>query len=129
MMSGFDCFCAVLSETRVILGLTLTQVLEKRIPNWSNELTYRKEKSSLRFFTNQKNKNDDLPCQHCIKPHFREATSAENSLIPRFFSQKATVLCTENGGFISKKRRNEPQETAVLETDSYFCKHQNRLSC
>ena len=95
----------------------------------SPNLTYRKEKSSLRFSAKQKIKNSDLPSQDGITPRLRESIRAEIRLIPCFLSQETAVLDAKNIGFIGKKRRNEPQETAVLETDSYFCKHQNRLSC
>jgi len=54
-------------------------------------------------------------------------TNAENSFIPRFFVQKAAVFDAENDGFIGKKRRNEPQEPAVIATDSCFCWHQKHL--
>jgi len=69
-----------------------------------------------------------LPSTHDIKPHLREPAKAETSFIPCFFSQKAAVLYAEKGGFIDKKRRFQSQEMAVLETDSYFYRHQNLLS-
>ena len=72
--------------------------------------------------------SDDLQSLHGIKPAFREANKDGNSFIPCFFSQKVVVLCAENDGFIGKKRRFQPQETVVLETDSYFRRHQNSIS-
>ena len=77
---------------------------------------YSQEKLPLRFLARQKIKNNDLPSQHGIKPCFREPTRAKNCLIPCFFAQKAAVLNDKNSGFIGKKRRNQTQETAVLET-------------
>ena len=85
-----------------------------------NELVYRKEKSSSRFFTKYKTKYNDLPSLHDIKPRLRELTIAEKSFIPCFLSQKAVVIDVEKDGFIGKKRRYLTQETAVLETDSYY---------
>jgi len=65
---------------------------------------------------------------HGIRAHLREPTRAENGFFTRFLSQKAVVLYDEKDGFIGKKRRYLTQETALLKTDSYFCRHQKRLS-
>ena len=70
-----------------------------------NELVYRKEKSSSRFFTKYKTKYNDLSSLHDIKPRLRELTIAEKSFIPCFLSQKAVVIDVEKDGFIGKKRR------------------------
>ena len=44
------------------------------------------------------------------------------------FRSKTVVLDAKNDSFIGKKRRFERQETAVLEIDFYFCRHQISLS-
>ncbi len=71
----------------------------------SSNLTFRKENSSSQFSANEKSKSYDLSSPYCIKPHLWEAIKTGNSLIPLFFSQKATILYAKNGGFIGKKRR------------------------
>ena len=94
----------------------------------SSNLTFRKENSSSQFSANEKTKSYDLSSPYCIKPHFREATKSENSLIPLFFSQKAAVLYAKSSGIIVKKRRFYRQETALLESDSYSYWYQKSLS-
>ena len=96
--------------------VTVTEVL-------ASNLMCCKEKSSLRFSAKQKIKNNDLPSLHDIKVHVRESSKAETNLIPCFLSQETVILDAENDGFIGKKRRYLTQETAVLETDSYCCRH------